>query len=276
MNDELPEDQRPKREPAGSSSRWAVAPGSVVKSIKESTGTSRHAAPDDDMPSRGARSRSADETKPATARGRTAADILAEARSRHGGAPDPASAYTSTRTSARSATGSRQAPPKIAASNAAASSSTIERRRASAERITPDLGEPRELRQSPAASTQAGPVLAGFGGVVLIIITTGIGALIDHMISSKLGVFTGIGLCIGAFFAALVTRKLDLLSVIAAPPIIYALYGVLLIWLSPTAIDKYALAEIAITGFPWMALATGIALIIGGIKLVTTRPTERR
>ncbi len=96
------------------------------------------------------------------------------------------------------------------------------------------------------------------------------------MISSKLGVFTGIGLCIGAFFAALVTRKLDLLSVIVAPPIIYALYGVLLIWLSPVAIDKYSLAEIAIGGFPWMALATGIALLIGGIKLMTTRPTERR
>lgn len=119
-------------------------------------------------------------------------------------------------------------------------------------------------------------MLAGFGGVILIIITAGIGALIDHMVSSKLGVFTGIGLCIGAFFAALVTRKLDLLSVIVAPPIVYALFGVLLIWLSPTTVDKYSLAEIAIAGFPWMALATGIALLIGGVKLMTTRPTERR
>jgi len=227
----------------------------VVKSLTESTGTSRHAAEDEE-----------DEAPSRRTRGRTAADILAEARARHSDAPDPASAYTSTRT----------APRRAESSEAGAASAVAQRRRPATERVQPDLGEPRELRQSPAVGTAPATVLAGFGGVVLIIITTGIGALIDHMVSSKLGIFTGIGLCIGAFFAALVTRKLDLLSVIAAPPIIYALYGVVLIWSSSTALDKYSLAEIAIAGFPWMALATGIALIIGGIKLLTTRRTERR
>ncbi|PRZ40996.1 hypothetical protein CLV47_11229 [Antricoccus suffuscus] len=295
MNDELPEEQRPQQGSATSSSRWAVAPGSVVKSLKDTSGPSTHAADQaDDSATRSKWAATADDTKAASIpRGRSAADILAESRARrdlptvarrrseragsteqaevtgrsaeqarrsHGDAPSPASAY-STAEAPRSTTAGTDIPGA---------------RRGSATRVKPDLGEARELRQPPTAGTGPSTVLAGFGGVILIIITAGIGALIDHMVSSKLGVFTGIGLCIGAFFAALVTRKLDLLSVIVAPPIVYALFGVLLIWLSPTTVDKYSLAEIAIAGFPWMALATGIALLIGGVKLMTTRPTERR
>lgn len=272
MNDEPPEGQPPKKGSASSSSRWAVAPGSVVKSLKDTAGTSRHAADqaDDAAPRSQRAAPPSDSDATPIPRGRSAKDILAESRARRdhptvarrrSEAPSPASAYGAE--PPRTATGS--SPPEEPG-----------RGGSSPARVEPDLGEPRDLRQSPTAGTGPSTVLAGFGGVILIIITAGIGALIDHMISSKLGVFTGIGLCIGAFFAALVTRKLDLLSVIVAPPIIYALYGVLLIWLSPVAIDKYSLAEIAIGGFPWMALATGIALLIGGIKLMTTRPTERR
>lgn len=201
-------------------------------------------------------------------RTRSAADILAATRARRAdspaASPSPAAAYGLT----------GKDTPAAATSQKPATRETAPSSRAG--RARPELGEPRELRQSPAVGTSPGTVLAGFGGVILIILTTGVGALVDHLITSKLGVFTGIGLCVGSFFAALVTRKIDLLSVIVAPPIVYGLYGVLLIWLSPTVIDKYSLAEIAISGFPWMSLATGIALVIGGIKLMTTKNNERR
>lgn len=296
MNDEPPEEQHPQKGSASSSSRWAVAPGSVVKSLKDTAGTSRNAADqaDDAAPRSQSAAPSDENNAPPIPRGRSAADILAESRARRDlptvarrrserAAPSDRSEVTG-RSAEQARRSHSDAPTPSSAYAAEPSRTTIAaspaeepgRRGGSAARVEPDLGEPRDLRQSPAAGTGPGTVLAGFGGVILIIITAGIGALIDHMVSSKLGVFTGIGLCIGAFFAALVTRKLDLLSVIVAPPIVYALYGVLLIWLSPVAIDKYSLAEIAIAGFPWMALATGIALLIGGVKLMTTRATERR
>ena len=107
-------------------------------------------------------------------------------------------------------------------------------------------------------------------------ITTAVGAIIDFLVSGAIGLFGAIGLSVGAAFAALITRKRDLLSVLVAPPIVYAVIGGLVLMVSSRPVNVTSVAQLAINGFPAMAIATGLAAVIVGIKLLTTRVGERR
>lgn len=139
-----------------------------------------------------------------------------------------------------------------------------------------DSSQPTELQPAAQLGTRPNTVLAGFGGVVLIIVVTAIGASADVILNDKVGIWSGVALIIGAFFASLMTRKSDLLSVIVAPPIIYTFFAALSVWLTSTnSISVTALADVAVSGFAPMALATGVAALLGGIKLLTTRAHER-
>lgn len=139
-----------------------------------------------------------------------------------------------------------------------------------------DSSQLTELQPAAQLGTRPNTILAGFGGVVLIIVVTAIGASADVILNDKVGIWSGVALIIGAFFAALMTRKSDLLSVIVAPPIIYTFFAALSVWLTSTSsISVTALADVAVSGFAPMALATGVAALLGGIKLLTTRAHER-
>lgn len=140
----------------------------------------------------------------------------------------------------------------------------------------PSLGSNRELRSPQGVGHSPAAILAGSGGVLLIVITTAVGAIIDFLVSGAIGLFGAIGLSVGAAFAALITRKRDLLSVLVAPPIVYAVIGGLVLMVSSRPVNVTSVAQLAINGFPAMAIATGLAAVIVGIKLLTTRVGERR
>lgn len=142
-------------------------------------------------------------------------------------------------------------------------------------RVTPDLGEKRELTPLTAIRS-SGRVLAGAGGVVLIVIATLIGGIIDFLFTDRLGLVTGVCLVLGAAAAALLTRKRDLLSIMVAPPLVYAAVAAVVLLMSSRPIRVTSIADVAISGFPAMALATGLAAIIGGVRLATSKVGERK
>lgn len=278
MSEDRPEDDG--RGSTASSSRWAIAPNSVVNSLSQS----RSEPPQPD--------RAEDEAT--HERGRSVADILADARRQDGHLPRRSRSRARseqrneelTQVSAAAlppvaaAPGRWSAPPASNKPTANSAAPLASKRQAApkvavAEPVVPDLGEPREMRQSPDLGVTAPGTLVGFGGVLLLIVITGVGALVDRVIHGQLGIITGIALWIGTFIAALITRKRDLLSVIVAPPLVYAAFGFLVVLMSSKGITITGLAGIAFVSFPYMAIGSGIAALIAGIKLLTTRTTER-
>ncbi|WP_106848517.1 DUF6542 domain-containing protein [Blastococcus sp. Marseille-P5729] len=142
-------------------------------------------------------------------------------------------------------------------------------------RVEPELGQRRELTPlTSSSSSGGGVVLAGFGGVVLIIVLGLVGAIIDYLFTDRLGLLTTVGLTVGAALAALATRKRDLMSVMVAPPLVYAgIASVVLLMSGEVRLTR--VADMAIRGFPVMALATGVAAVIAGIRLITSKVGER-
>lgn len=276
MNEDRPENDR--GDTTSSSSRWAIAPNSVVNSLSQAISQNADRAGNEDEAKR--------------ERGRSVADILAEARRQDGHQPrrsrgrSKQSIDDSTRVSAAAlppvlAPSHAQSTPPLSSEPAppaavrAATKQVDPPKAAVRERVVPDLGESREMRPSPDLGTTAPGTLVGFGGVLLLIVITGVGALIDRIISGQLGIITGIALWIGTFLAALITRKRDLLSIIVAPPIVYAAFGFLIVLMSSKGLTVTGLAGVAFVSFPYMAIGSGIAALVAGIKLLTTRTSER-
>lgn len=109
------------------------------------------------------------------------------------------------------------------------------------------------------------------GGVLVIFFVTVAGATVDVLISGKLGAATTIAMALSAVISAFLTRKSDLLSVIIAPPLIYVLVALLSVLLRSAALSAASIVGWLSAGFAPMALATGLALLIGGVRLIASR-----
>lgn len=227
-------------------SRWAVQPGSVSESVS-------FGRPD---------------AEPRHER-RPASEIIREIRERPGNTEQP------TRISDRLPA----VPPAHVARDREAAAVEPRATRATlhneANRVRPELGENRELRAASGGSS-SGLVMAGFGGVLLIVLGGLIGGSLDFLFAERLGVVVAIGLTLAAALAALITRKRDLISIMVAPPIVYAVIAAMVLLVSTRQIQVTTIADTAIRGFPAMALATGVAALIGGVRLLTSRVGERR
>lgn len=264
MNDEQGFDPPPMSPEERRRSRWAVQPGSVSDSL-----AFRRPEGMADEPRRRPASeiiheiRGGSDAEPAQTQ-RTEHQPAADQR-KTGAVASPAA--TSDRPD--TPTGSTTAAAKAEAAPARATLHDESRR------VHPDLGENRDLRAATGGSSSA-LVMAGFGGVVMVLVGALVGAIVDYLFTDRLGVVTTIGLTIGAAAAALITRKRDLVSVMVAPPIVYALIAIVVLAISDRAVSVTSLADIAIRGFPAMALATGVAALIAGVRLLTSRVGERR
>ena len=72
--------------------------------------------------------------------------------------------------------------------------------------------------------------------------------------------------------ATLVVRRRDLLSVIVAPPLVFVAVAGVNIALAPSAsFNLPTIATLLVRGFPTMAIATGVALVLGLIRLAARR-----
>jgi hypothetical protein len=120
--------------------------------------------------------------------------------------------------------------------------------------------------------TRSAPSLTGLGAVLLVAILALLGGTFDVLTGVGLRLGFAVGLSLGTAIAALLVRRRDLLIVVFAPPLVYLASSLLFVLGSPggagsmnTLID--ASAGWLVYGFPTIAAATGMAVVIAGIRV---------
>jgi hypothetical protein len=127
------------------------------------------------------------------------------------------------------------------------------------------------------ARAEARPVaetgkVRGAVAVLGMFLVTLAGAGIDSFVGIGLGNITLAALLASTAVAALVVRRRDRLSVLAAPPLVFVLVAAVNIAMAPSAAFTLpTIATLLIRGFPTMAMATGVAVVVTVGRLIARR-----
>ena len=151
-----------------------------------------------------------------------------------------------------------------------------ERQRSDDRRPRGRSAEPRSAsvtaRPKPAKPAADGGRFRGAVAVLGMFLVTLAGAAVDSYVGIGLGLVTLASLVTVTVIATLVVRRRDLLSVIVAPPLVFVSVAALNITLAPSAsFNLPTIATLLVRGFPTMAIATGVALVLALIRLVARR-----
>jgi hypothetical protein len=139
--------------------------------------------------------------------------------------------------------------------------------RSSSVTARPKAAKPKATR--PAAD---GGRLRGVVAVLAMFLVTLAGAGIDSFVGIGLGLVTLVALVSVTVVATLTVRRRDLLSVIVAPPLVFVAVAGVNIALAPSAsFNIPTIATLLVRGFPTMAIATGVALVLCLIRLAARR-----
>lgn len=118
----------------------------------------------------------------------------------------------------------------------------------------------------------AGGRIRGAVAVLGVFLVTLAGAGIDSFVGVGLGVITLAALLGSTTVATLVVRRRDLVSVVVAPPLVFIAVAALNIALAPSATFSLpTVATLLIRGFPTMAMATAVALVLATGRLIARR-----
>jgi len=114
--------------------------------------------------------------------------------------------------------------------------------------------------------------LAGLGAVSLVFVVTLAVATLESLLGIGLRTLTLLALCGSTLLAGLWVRRSDLATIVVAPPLVFALVAILEIVLAPTlSFTPTVLAAILVRGFPTMSIATAIALLLCGYRIIRRR-----
>jgi hypothetical protein len=139
--------------------------------------------------------------------------------------------------------------------------------RSSSVTARPKAPKPKAAR--PAAD---GGRFRGVVAVLAMFLVTLAGAGVDSFVGIGLGLVTLVALVSVTAIATLTVRRRDLLSVLVAPPLVFVAVAGVNIALAPSAsFNIPTIATLLVRGFPTMAIATGVALVLGLIRLVARR-----
>ena len=134
--------------------------------------------------------------------------------------------------------------------------------------LTPGSAGRRAARRTPAP--QRG--VRGALGVVGIFVVTLAGAAVNSLFGVGLGIITTVALVLATVGAALLVRRRDLVTVVVAPPLVYVGVALVNIVLAPSATFSLAtVATLMIRGFPAMAIAVAVALVLTVVRLAARR-----
>jgi hypothetical protein len=132
--------------------------------------------------------------------------------------------------------------------------------------------EARGRERTVAAPGARDSKLRGSVAVLGVFLLTLAGCAVDSFVGMGLGMITLVALSAGTALATLLVRRRDLLTVIVAPPLVFVLVATVNISLAPSAtFNLPTLATLLVRGFPTMAVATGIAVVLTLVRLVTRR-----
>jgi hypothetical protein len=127
-------------------------------------------------------------------------------------------------------------------------------------------------RPRPAKPAAEEGRIRGVLAVLGMFLVTLAGAGVDSFVGIGLGLVTLTALTIATAIATLVVRRRDLISVIVAPPLVFVAVALVNIALAPSAnFNLPTIATLLVRGFPTMAIPTGIALVLGLIRLAARR-----
>ncbi|HET6210267.1 MAG TPA: DUF6542 domain-containing protein [Jatrophihabitans sp.] len=127
----------------------------------------------------------------------------------------------------------------------------------------------------PAGRSRAKPEwgLPGWLAVVLLVAVAGIGGIIDSASGSAIrGVFN-YGLVLASLIAILVVKRSQMFGVVIAPPLVYFAASAGLLYIRTGGLhDRGKLLDAAtnwvVYGFPAIAGATAVVLVVAGVRLV--------
>ncbi|NEM05386.1 DUF6542 domain-containing protein [Geodermatophilus normandii] len=122
------------------------------------------------------------------------------------------------------------------------------------------------------AEPAAGSRLRGVLAVLGVFVITLAGGAIDSFLGVGLGTLTLVTLVAASAVGTLLVRRRDLLTVVVAPPLVFVAVALVNIGLAPSAsFTLPTLATILIRGFPTMAVATGVALVLAIVRWAARR-----
>lgn len=145
----------------------------------------------------------------------------------------------------------------------------------------PPLGDPQRAGQRGSAGSRQNPgpaeparrfTLTGLGAVTFILAVTLAVATVESLLGIGLRTQTLVALSGSTLLAGLWVRPRDIATIVVAPPLVFALVAALETMLAPALrFTPTVLASILVRGFPTMSIATAIALLVCGYRLIRHR-----
>ena len=114
-----------------------------------------------------------------------------------------------------------------------------------------------------------------FGAVRAVLLLAAValaGGALDAVTGTGLRLGFAIGLVLGSLLAAMAVHRRGLLTVVFAPPLVFLVASLVFVLVSPSRAGQNGRLVDAATGwlvygFPTMAAATGVAVIVAGIRV---------
>lgn len=132
---------------------------------------------------------------------------------------------------------------------------------------------PGDQRASSSAPQRARRfTLTGLGAVAFIFVSTLAVATLESLLGIGLRNLTLIALAGSTLLAGLWLRRSDIATIVVAPPLVFALVATLEIGLAPTlTLTPTVLASLLVRGFPTMSIATAVAFLVCGYRIIKNR-----
>ncbi|MGX7678163.1 DUF6542 domain-containing protein [Jatrophihabitans sp. DSM 45814] len=165
--------------------------------------------------------------------------------------PPGESDYSGTRGHRYESVEPRQSPSSTRSSRSAS-------QRSARERLTPERGLP------------------GWAALLVLLVIAGVGGAVDQISGASIqGIFSW-ALILGSLVAILIVRRSEMFPVVIAPPLVYFIASAVKLYVSSNGLkDRAALTDAAanwlVYGFPAIAGATAVVLVIAGIRMIARR-----
>jgi hypothetical protein len=129
---------------------------------------------------------------------------------------------------------------------------------------------------SPRRRSREVPGLPGWAAVLVLLIIAGIGGVIDQISGASLQGAFNWALILASLVAILAVKRSQMFSVVIAPPLVYFVASAGKLYFTSNGLkDRAALTNAAanwlVYGFPAIAGATALVLLIAGIRMIVRR-----
>jgi hypothetical protein len=131
-------------------------------------------------------------------------------------------------------------------------------------------------RYGAAAAKRRERGLPAWQSLLILLVISAVAGLIDYSRGLAAGGLFGYGVALGSLIAILTVRRSAMFPIVIAPPLVFVGGKFVAAWMRHQHFgSRTALIDIAtnwlVFGFPAMAAATAIVLLIAGIRLIAGR-----